>query len=393
LPEVDVESYLIDEQRAVVLASRLIKGLGRQLDAEVKSSLDRALWTAKQRLREAEAAPSSDFSFQYEGKWLSAESKKQVLEFTGVPRQLKKEGMLASIECIEPIGCRVCEKECPAHAIVIDRGPNAKFLLEDLCTGCGRCVQVCPSQIPVMIEGDGSQSFTPLLIGHREKPALKKGDRVSLLNRRGESLATSKVLDLFLDGVVPIYKVEVPSHLIWEVRGMFALGVKAEVAHSDEFYQERGARVDVQVQGEVRRVREGQLVSVALFEIGASRPNDILICEDGSCGLCQIEADGVKRLACQTKIHQGMSIRFTRDHEVTGQLCPCKERTVPQVEAHCKNIPTETIEALLESTDVTRGRCHGLLCRNSFLKLAQQNGVKVDRFSDWMFPWMDWMMT
>jgi ferredoxin len=394
-PEVDVEAYLLDEHRAVVLASRIIRGVGKNVNTEIKSALDKAIWQSKQKLTEMENLSPARFSWKHEGKWLSSESKDALHSFAGVPKTLKADKILATIECIEPIGCRVCEKECPAQAIQIDRNLSKtnQFLLEDLCTGCGRCVQVCPSNVPIMVEGDGSGSFTSLLIGYRERHPLKKGDRISLINRRGESLATSRILDLFLEGEVPIFKVEVPSHLIWEARGIVPLGLRQEVSSADEFYEERGARVDVQIQGNVRRVREGQMVSVALFEIGMSRPNDILICEDGSCGLCQIDVDGVKQFACQSVIHQGMTIRFTRDHEPTGQLCPCKERTVPQVEAHCKTIPTETIEALLESTDVTRGKCHGMLCRSSFLKVAQSNGVQMDRFSDWSFPWVDWTVS
>ncbi len=390
----DVSSHLLDESRAVVLASRLIRGLGDFSSLEFKQSLDRALWASKQRLRELER--NSSFAFEYEGKWLSPSYKQLIHQFPGTPKNLQPEKIVASIECIEPIACRVCEKECPVNAIQIERtasGNTQKFLLEDACTGCGKCVQACPSAVPVMIEGDQSKSYSTLLLGYREKQKIKKGDRVSLLNRKGEVLVSSRVLDQFVDGEVPLFKVEVPSHLIWEVRGMVSLAAKAEVDHADEFYQEKGARVEVQIQGDTRRVREGQMVSVALFEIGMSRPNDILICEDGSCGLCQIEADGVKRLACQTTIHQGMAIRFTRDHEPSSQICPCNELTVDQVQQKFDLTRTETIEAFLSSTEVIRGRCHGLLCKSACMKLAQKNLIKTMGFVDWSFPWMDWTLT
>ena len=386
----EVESYLLDEHRAVLLASRLIKGLSQ------KSQLEKTVWMSKQKIKELESLHDKRFTWKYEGKWLSAESKKILNEFPGTPRTLEPEKIKASIECVEVIGCRVCEKSCPAKAIKINRhsnGSTSQFLLEADCTGCGFCLQACPSQIPIMIEGDASQSFTPMIFAYTEKAPIKKGDRVGLLSRKGEMLANAKVIDQFLDGEVPLFRVEVPSHLIWEARGIISMTPKAEVESADDFYQEKGARVEVQIQGDVRRVREGQLISVALFEIGMSRPNDILICEDGSCGLCQIETDGVKKFACQTTIHQGMSIRFTRDHEPSSELCPCSSITTEQLKKTLDSIKPDSFEALAQVCDASQGRCHGLLCKKSLHQVATQSGIEEPRYADWGFPWMDWMLS
>lgn len=384
-----VERVTLDENRAVILASRIIKGLAN-VTPEFKGQFEKTLWSAKQRLKEVEGYKNSRFKFEYEGKWLSVESKKALSNFGGTLKTPKAEKVLATIECVEAIGCRVCQKVCPADAIKIDHEKN-QFLFEDKCTGCGFCVQVCPSQVPVMIEGDASQSYTTLIFPFVEKPTLRKGERVGLLSRKGEVLAQGRVLDQFLDGNVPLFKIEIPSHLIWEVRSVLPLRNKDDTDNANDFYEEKGARVEVQIQGDVRRVREGQLVSVALFEIGMARPNDMLVCEDGSCGLCQIEVDGLRKEACKTTIHQGMNIKFTRDHPASSELCPCLSISDKDFSSTLQAMKPDTLEALTQVCEVGQGRCHGLLCKKSWVTLASQAGVDVNRYNDWRFPWMDWV--
>jgi hypothetical protein len=122
-----------------------------------------------------------------------------------------------------------------------------------------------------------------------------------------------------------------------------------------------------------------------------ARPNDILICEDGACGLCQIEVDGIRKFACQTTQHQGMSIRFTRDHEPSSELCPCQNITPEQFEASLTGAMPDTIDALTQVSEVGQGKCHGLLCRKSWVREAQALGVESSRYADWRFPWVDWL--
>ena len=242
-----------------------------------------------------------------------------------------------------------------------------------------------------MIAGDSTQSFSTLVFSYRESRKLKKGDKVNLMSRKGEVLAQGRVQDPFIEDGSPLYKVEVPSHLIWDARSIIAVGEKTDVQNAEELFEERGTRVEVQIQGDVRRVLEGQNVSVSLFEIGMARPNDVLICEDGSCGLCQIEVDGVRKYACQTTQHHGMSIRFTRDHGPSSELCPCQGIKREDFEASIAAASPDTIEALTQVSEVGQGKCHGLLCKKSWVRTAEGLGVGNSRYADWRFPWVDWI--
>lgn len=387
--EDDVEKVLLDEHRAVVLASQLIRGF-THFSGEARSNFEKQLWLSKQKLKEMESLPANRFHYEFDGKWLSEQSKKTLLEFGGTPKLYSNERVVAAIDCIENIGCRVCQKACPVSAIQIDR-PKNQFLIESACIGCGICVQVCPSEVPVMIAGDATQSFSTLIFTYRERKKLKKGDKVGLLSRKGDLLAQGRVLDLFIEDGSELYKVEVPSHLIWDARSIIAIGEKQAIQDADELKEERGTRIEVQIQGDVRRVREGQNVSVSLFEIGMARPNDILICEDGSCGLCQIEVDGVRKYACQSTSHQGMSIRFTRDHTPSSELCPCEGVSAEEFASTVTLTKPDTLEAVTQISTVGQGKCHGLLCKKSWVRSAEQLGVTQTRFTDWRFPWVDWI--
>ncbi len=391
LPE-DMENILFDEHRAVVLASRIVKGLG-QFPAEHKVQFEKQLWLSKQKLKEMESLPALRFRWGYDGKWINHESKQALENFGGTPKNLNAGKLVASIECIEQIGCRHCQKSCPTGAIQIDRVHN-QFLFEDLCSGCGFCLQACPSEVPIMIEGDANRDYTTLVFPYHDKPLLKKGDKVGLLSRKGELLVHSRIQDTFIEGSgekVTLYKVEVPSHLVWEARSIVSVAVKSELEDSEGLYREQGARVEVQIQGSARRVKEGQNVSVSLFESGMARPNDILICEDGSCGLCQIEVDGVRKFACETTIHQGMSIRFTRDHAPSSELCPCQKITSEEVSAITSATNPDTLAAVAQISEVGHGKCHGLLCKKTWARLSEADGVPDVRFNDWRFPWVDWI--
>lgn len=44
------------------------------------------------------------------------------------------------------IGCKKCEKVCPAEAIKVDKATRKALVDPSICLQCGACVQVCPKE-------------------------------------------------------------------------------------------------------------------------------------------------------------------------------------------------------------------------------------------------------
>jgi bacterioferritin-associated ferredoxin len=98
----------------------------------------------------------------------------------------------------------------------------------------------------------------------------------------------------------------------------------------------------------------------------------------------------VKKFACESQIHQGMDIRFTRDHPASSELCPCEGITCAQLTEKIDSVNPDTLEALSQVIGVGQGKCHGLLCKRSWIELSRAAGVESERYNDWSFPWGDW---
>ncbi len=161
-----------------------------------------------------------------------------------------------------------------------------------------------------------------------------------------------------------------------------------------------------------RMVRDKVAVSVALFESGVGRPEDVLYCPDGSCGLCQVTVDGVKKLACQTQIHKGMSIKISSDAPAetpifpamaaapsalpAAHLCPCLGVSVEEVVERIRQGDLRSPEAILSVTRVGEGKCHGQLCMEAFRRTVQAQTAELresaESWADWRFPWSDWTL-
>ncbi|OGO40752.1 MAG: hypothetical protein A2Z04_09035 [Chloroflexi bacterium RBG_16_57_9] len=52
-----------------------------------------------------------------------------------------------------PLGCKMCPNPeclyvCPADALVIELKTGARYIREDKCIACGRCLEACPFPVP-----------------------------------------------------------------------------------------------------------------------------------------------------------------------------------------------------------------------------------------------------
>ncbi len=399
----NIEAWSLEEQRAKWLASKIIRSLTHDIHPQ-KEALDQTFRRAKLRLKHHSRHQQEPFQPSYDGKWLSLADTKNVKEFSGVPRSTLNSRSIASIECFEDIPCQTCEKVCPTSAIhthTIDRSKKA-ILDEALCTGCNLCTIACPSNSIPMLQEIPDRSLSLLTLAWRGKTPWKAGEFGTLLNRRGESLGSARIQTLLpsIDPAIQLLQLEIPTHLLWDARGIRRMRSNGS---EDQAYLAAVARADapsdkveISLNGEKRLVRDKIPISIALFEIGQNRPEDALLCSDGSCGLCLILVDGTKKLACQTRIHQGIVVKMPpqspRETSHENLLCPCLGISEDKVVERVKQGKLQSPEAVLSITQIGEGKCHGQVCMGAFKRILTEQGLPASSWIDWRLPWSDWVL-
>jgi ferredoxin len=416
----DINGLGYEEESATLLATRIIKALLPEVGVN-KQNLDFLIRKSRSRLKGMDRHQEDPFFTSFQGKWLSNSTLKSIKGFEGVPQREHFKREVASIECIETIGCNLCEQACPTQAIKMDRlrfkerESRDSILLEDKCIACGLCLQACPSATPVMLFEKENHSMSKLTLPARGEEVFSPNEMATLVNRKGDALGSGRVLSFkkleipTQENLLPenriqyhgeyVCELEVPTHLLWEARTIRKL--KANAALDREFLRsevkstQAAPKVEVFMNGEKRLVREKVRLSQALFETGQNRANDMLDCVDGSCGLCQVDVDGIKALACQTDVRRGMSIKlksdiFTVESNKPDLLCHCLGISLSDLQERVKQGKLSTIEAALSSSQVGQGKCHGQLCMESAKRGLAELGIPSESFVDWRFPWTDW---
>jgi len=403
--EDDIEGWRLEEERGQHLATRLVRDLSIEIESSIED-VSAMLRKTRVGLRFFDRHKKFPQSLEYRKKWLHPLDLKKIRDFEGVPQQRYKESMTAAIECLEPVSCNRCETVCPEKAIKINRNasPDRSFLFEDKCTGCGICVRECPSKAIVMIQEKTKNEFSRIVLS---KSRTKNYVRplVQMLNRRGEKLGAGRRVS-FSDCVDrnitdELVEIEIPEHLIWEARGVASDDGSRFVDYDESYafsplYDIEKETVEVNIDGERRRIRDGIKLSVALFEIGHSRSEDVLLCADGSCGLCEASVDSVRQLGCQINVRQGMSIRTEMSvdrksvDEEDADLCPCMGVSVSEIVDRIEKGALNTPEAVLSLTRVGHGKCHAQRCMAPLKRLLMKKGLDANSWIDWRFPWSDW---
>lgn len=406
----DVEGWRLEEERGNWLGSRIVKALVTDLASrrEEREHIDAIYRSSRGRLKRFFRHREKPFAPAYEGKWFSSAHSKILKTFSGVPQQEHRKRPLASIECFEDMSCTICQKACPEDAIHFlrtsrtDEQSTPRILDEAKCTGCAKCVAVCPSGAVSLVQENDDRTFSSLLLPIRGPGQWKAGEFGTLVNRRGEPLGSARVGAVTQaqdPGEFSTVQLEVPTHLLWEARGIRSSKQAAGREESLFSSQYEGVpsveKVEVTLDGEKRYVRDKVNVSVALVEIGRGRAGDSLLCKDGSCGLCYVSVDGVKKLGCQTRIRKGMAIKVGIESLTIEKdmLCPCLGIRLAQVEERVKHGKLHSPEAVLSVTHVGEGKCHGQLCMGAFRRALESWGMDTSGWIDWRFPWTDWIVS
>ncbi len=407
----DPEGWGLEEHRGRLLGGRISKALIGDWSErkEQKERLDEELRRARHRLKRVEQRGEASFELKFQGKWVAADSMRQLRAFAGVPQKARHERLVASIECLEAVECSLCQVACPEAAIDIVR-EKGRFLDEDRCTACGKCLEVCPSRTPVLVHEPEGNSRARLTLTHRGRLGFRENELAVLLNREGGVLGSGKVISSRVvsesqGGVGAVLEhqvlVEVPSHLAWEARGLARAG--ATLSHEEEWVMqsERSAdtKVEVMLKGERRLLTDGQPLALSLFETGLARADDRLLCSDGSCGLCEVQVDGIKQLACRVAVHRGMSVQLDPSsvHEAAGDdsavFCPCMGVDSVQVLDRIEQGGLRSPEAIRRACGVGEGRCRGRICQDGFRRILSEQGIDAEQWIDWRFPWSEWTIS
>lgn len=399
--EDDFLGWVLEEERGRWLGGKISRTLATEL-GEKREELGRIYKRARSRLKSSEKFQSEPFEWKFEGKWTDKESKKILAQSEGVPKSAHRFREVASVECFEEIPCDLCQRVCPESAI-----SQGRVLFESDCTACGLCLKACPSQSIALVQDDDSQSTARLTLSWKGQKGWQVGDQATLLNRQGNALGSGRVSDIQLSttdatGLVhQLVQVEVPHHLVWEARAIKKRVNRSSELSEDEdfenfsyeFSQERELeKVEVTVNGDRRRAPEGKLVSYALFEMGRARSRDVLVCPDGSCGLCNVLIDGEKVPACQTRIKKGMDLKISQSPKSpeSGDLCACQGIEKAEVIERIRNGKLKSPEAVISVTQVCKGKCRGQLCHGPFRQILIDEGIEAEQWIDWGFPWSEW---
>jgi Fe-S-cluster-containing hydrogenase component 2 len=415
LPE-NVEGWALEEERGKWLAVKIIKALVSELGKK-RETLDKILKRSKTRLKRYQNHQEHPFTPSYQGKWLALNDAKTMRNSLGVPKKLHLSRFIASIECFEDIPCHICQTVCPTEAIQSIRisKQNALVLKDEACTACGLCLLECPAgAIPLIHEREES-SISSLQLSWRGAQACNTGEFITLLNRKGENLGSARITKVSnleknqAGEKVQIIQINAPTYLLWEGRSIrrgrsnpYSAGDPPLSLGKTDFPSFLEEKVEIMLNGEKRLVRDRIPISLALFEMGKNRCVDSLLCKDGSCGLCLVLVDSIKKLACQATIRRGMNIKIpqmnlslglaSRDNPQQHALCPCLGITQEQVLERLKKGKLHSPDALLSVTRVGEGKCHGQLCMNALKRILITQGLDVSQWIDWRFPWSDWVL-
>jgi Fe-S-cluster-containing hydrogenase component 2 len=116
-------------------------------------------------------------------------------ETPGFPKEADYgRGLIAVIECDQDIPCNPCEDVCPNGAIKVGSPiTNLPSLDPSICTGCLKCLAICPGLCIFAINKNHDDKNALIYMPYEYSPLPEKGIMVKAFDRRGEYVCDGTV--------------------------------------------------------------------------------------------------------------------------------------------------------------------------------------------------------
>jgi Fe-S-cluster-containing hydrogenase component 2 len=116
-------------------------------------------------------------------------------EIPGFPKDADFcKGLIAVIECDQDIPCNPCEDICLYGAIKVGTPiTNLPELNPSLCTGCLKCLAICPGLCIFAVNKDYDDKNALIYLPYEYSPLPVKGNKIRALDRRGEFVCSGTV--------------------------------------------------------------------------------------------------------------------------------------------------------------------------------------------------------
>lgn len=135
---------------------------------------------------------------------------------TPTDEQLKKGVVI--IECMQEIPCDPCVTICPVKSISMKDINDIPRVDYDKCTGCKRCVGICPGLAIFVVKVEDNKAL--ITLPYEFLPIPKVGNKVKALDREGKSRGTAKIIKVNKSGKTTVVTIKVDKDLAMEVRNI-----------------------------------------------------------------------------------------------------------------------------------------------------------------------------
>lgn len=122
-------------------------------------------------------------------------TEKRLIRLPGFPgNDFLGKRTIAILECDQEIPCNPCEDICPNDAISVGRPiTNLPSIDPSKCTGCLRCIRVCPGLCIFLVCRDYTDDTSLIYLPYELLPIPKKGEEVDVLDRYGRQVCTGRI--------------------------------------------------------------------------------------------------------------------------------------------------------------------------------------------------------